>query len=185
MNETITKKSKWFWPWQDDREEAWLGQMAKQGLHLVHVGTYGRYIFASGEPRDMVYRLDFVPSNRMDDAYFQLFRDAGWDNISVDKNIGWQYWRKEVKAGETPEIFTDVESKVQKYQRLLGFLAIVFLPVAIGLFNMRILFASHTVSGSWIEWFFFGITMLMFTMFILYIYIFIRIGMRIRQLKRL
>ena len=183
MSDTLSRKSKWFWHWEDDKEEAWLGQMAKQGLHLVHPGYFGRYTFSSGEPRNMVYRLDFVQSNKKDEFYFQLFRDAGWEHVG--ELMGWQYWRKEVKPGETPEIFTDVESKVRKYQRLLGFLGIVFLPVAMGLFNMRNLSMVPLASGSWIEWFFAGIGMLIFAVFILYIYIFLRIGMRIRQLKRL
>jgi hypothetical protein len=181
MNDTLVRKSKWFWHWEDDKEEAWLGQMSKQGLHLVHPSAFGQYIFTRGESRDLVYRLDFVQSNKKDESYFQLFRDAGWEHVG--ELLGWQYWRKEVKPGESPEIFTDVESKVRKYQRLLGFLAIVFLPVAMGLFNMRNLSILPTASGSWIDWLFAGIGMLVFAVFLLYIYIFIRIGMRIRQLR--
>jgi len=33
----------------------------------------------------------------------------------------WQYFRKQVQEGEAPEIFTDVETKVEKYRRLLAF----------------------------------------------------------------
>jgi hypothetical protein len=183
MNDNFIQKSKWFWHWEDDKEEAWLGQMAKQGLHLVKPSTFGQYFFSRGEPRNVVYRLDFVQSNKKDEAYFQLFRDAGWEHAG--EMMGWQYWRKEVQPGESPEIFTDVESKVRKYQRLLGFLAIVFLPVAMGFFNMRNLSIPPMASGSWIEWFLAGVGMLILAVFILYIYIFIRIGMRIRQLRRL
>ena len=41
----------------------------------------------------------------------------------------WRYWRKSIVNGETPEIFTDNESKIRKYQRLLGYMAffLVFL----------------------------------------------------------
>jgi Protein of unknown function (DUF2812) len=183
MIDTIVNKSKWFWAWQDDKEEEWLGQMAKQGLYLEHPGPFGQYSFSTGKPRGVVYRLDFVPSNKKDEAYFQLFRDAGWEHAG--EMMGWQYWRKEVKPGETPEIFTDVESKIQKYRRLLGFLAIVFLPVAMGLFNMRNFSEPLLASGSWIEWLYTGIMALIFAVFILYIFIFIRLWIRIRQLQRL
>jgi hypothetical protein len=38
----------------------------------------------------------------------------------------WQYFRILAQEGESPEIYTDPDSKVQKYRRLLAFL-IVFL----------------------------------------------------------
>jgi uncharacterized membrane protein (DUF485 family) len=183
MSTELIKKSKWFWHWEDDKEEAWLREMARQGMHLQRVDYFGQYTFATGEPRDVVYRLDFVQSNRKTDDYFQLFRDAGWEYVG--EMVGWQYWRKEVKAGESLEIFTDVESKVQKYRRLLGFLAIVFLPVWMGLFNMRNLLGTRLIGAHWIEWVFAGIMVLLLTVFVLYIYIFIRIFQRIRQLRRL
>jgi hypothetical protein len=182
MNNKPTIKSKWFWHWEDDKEEAWLRQMAKDGLHLVHPGVFGQYTFAAGEPREVVYRLDFVSMNKKDEAYFQLFRDAGWEHVG--EMMGWQYWRKEVKPGETPEIFTDVESKVQKYRRLFGFLAIIFLPIFMGVFNTRSLLTTHYFGAHWIEWVFAGIEILILLMFFLYIYIFIRLGLRIRQLRR-
>ncbi len=128
MNETITKKSKWFWAWQDDREEAWLGEMSRQGLHLQHAGAFGQYTFEQGEPREYAYRLDFVTESKKKDDYYQIFRDAGWEHVG--ELMGWQYWRKEILDGRVPEIFTDHASKIQKYQRLLGFL-VVFYPIFI------------------------------------------------------
>ena len=52
-NEIITK-TKWFWAWQDEKEETWLSEMAHQGLHLDDVPFPGRYQFKSGEPADYV-----------------------------------------------------------------------------------------------------------------------------------
>jgi hypothetical protein len=31
MNETMVHKTKWFWPWQDDQEEAWLSKWRSRG----------------------------------------------------------------------------------------------------------------------------------------------------------
>ena len=42
----------------------------------------------------------------------------------------WQYFRKTVLNGETPEIFSDNESKAKKYQRILLILVAV-LPIYI------------------------------------------------------
>jgi hypothetical protein len=127
MNKPLIKKAKWFWYWQDDKEETWLGEMARQGLHLQKMNTFGRYSFLQGKPKDVAYRLDFVKNSRKTPDYFQLFQDAGWE--SVGEMNGWQYWRKDIQDGKVPEIFTDTESKVRKYQRML-----VFSTISIPLF---------------------------------------------------
>jgi hypothetical protein len=41
---------------------------------------------------------------------------------------GWRCWRKPVVDGKIPEIFTDVPSKVRKYQRSLVLLLVSGLP---------------------------------------------------------
>ena len=123
-NSTI-RKIKWFWAWQDHKEEAWLEQMSKQGWHLSTVGFPSIYEFSQGEPRPYVYRLDFVTSHKMEhQEYLQLFEDSGWEHIGVMG--GWQYFRKDPQPGDVSEIFTDNASKIQKYQRLVGFLVILF-----------------------------------------------------------
>lgn len=126
MNEKIIRKSKWFWAWQDDKEEEWLGEMSRQGFHLQHAGVFGQYSFKQGEPREFAYRLDFVVNAKKNPDYYQLFRDAGWEHVG--ELGGWQYWRKKVMDGNIPEIFTDNASKIQKYQRLIGWL-IIFFPI--------------------------------------------------------
>lgn len=118
MSNTITK-FKWFWAWQDDKEEAWLGEMARAGWHLQALGLPGFYTFVTGEPRNDVYRLDFI-INQKDSS----FQDAGWE--FVGRMGGWQYFRIEAKDRRVPEV-TD-EWKIAKYGRVLGFL-VIFLPI--------------------------------------------------------
>jgi len=116
VNGDVVRKRKWFWSWQDEDQEAWLADMSKQGLHLTGLGRFGGYRFTKGAPRSYAYRLDFANKKGTDD-YFQFIRDAGWEHLGT--LAGWQYWRKEDCAGESSEFFSDTESKVQKYQRLL------------------------------------------------------------------
>ena len=92
--------------------------MDQSGWHLAQVKLF-TYIFVASEARDWVYRLDFMPDMKKKDEYFQLFRDAGWEH--VDKLTGWEYWRKEAKEGDAPEIFTDAESRSRKYRILFRF----------------------------------------------------------------
>ncbi len=132
MNNITIKKFKLFWAWQDECEETWLGEMSQQGLHLKALGFPGWYLFLQAERRDYVYRLDFITSNKNKAEYLQFFADAGWEYLG--QMGGWQYFRKERQGLETPEIYTDNDSKVQKYGRLIGFL-VIFLPILIVNFN--------------------------------------------------
>jgi len=127
-NEIITK-TKWFWAWQDEKEEVWLSEMANQGLHLENIQLPGNYQFRKGDPANYVYRLDYQSLKSKDkDSYLQLFSDAGWK--LVGEMGGWVYFRYKVLNGETPEIYSDPESKIGKYQRVMTYLAI-FLPLMI------------------------------------------------------
>jgi len=168
MEKTTTRKYKWFWAWQDEAEEAWLQEMSQQGWHLSSVGVPTVYDFEPGEPADFVYRLDYRSHFKMDkEDYLQLFRDAGWEYIG--EMTGWQYFRKQAQPGEELEIYTDAESKISKYQRLLAFLAILMLPLFMALITMRGRFPFFII----------------FPLFLLYVYALIRILVRIDQLKRI
>lgn len=130
--EQVTKR-KWFWAWQDEKEEAWLAEMAQQGLHLDGVPFPGKYQFKIGEPADYVYRLDYQSLKTKDkDSYLQLFADAGWEQVG--EMGGWVYFRYKVTNGDTPEIFSDLDSKIGKYQRVMLFL-VILLPIMLMLLN--------------------------------------------------
>ena len=126
MTASLVHKFKYNFIWEDDKEEGWLNDMARQGLHLVRANVLGLYTFAKGAPAEVSYRLDYRLGGNRDANYFQLFKDAGWDHvISVN---GWEYWRK---AGAGSDIFTDNASKIHKYQRVLklaGMSIIIALP---------------------------------------------------------
>jgi hypothetical protein len=176
MAKTTVRKFRWFWAWQDEKEEVWLEEMSRKGYHLITVALPGIYTFAVGEPRRYVYRLDYQPYSKKDrDDYLQLFSDAGWEHIGGMS--AWQYFRKEAGPGETPEIFTDVESKVAKYKRLLGYLFIFIVPI-------WTIFIINLTADNYYGWLT-GIKIFMLIVGLLLIYTFIRIALRIRQLKRL
>jgi hypothetical protein len=128
MDATTLKRTRWFLPWQDEKEETWLEEMSKTGWHLKSVQLPCVYSFEKGVPCRNVYRLDYMLMKKDKlDEYLQIFQDAGWDYVGEMSN--WRYWRKRVVNGETPEIFTDNESKIRKYQRLLAIMGffLVFL----------------------------------------------------------
>jgi hypothetical protein len=176
MESANQRKFRWFWPWQDEREEEWLGALSREGWHLQSFGFPSAYYFRMGDPKDYVYRLDFQNSSPKDrQAYLQLFHDAGWEHIG--KMSAWEYFRKEAHPGEEPEIFNDPESKIHKYERVIGFM-IIFFPILIVLSN------SSSSSNAALDIFvsiihcFFAVILLIYAFGILKIYL------RINQLKK-
>ncbi|NQS92234.1 MAG: DUF2812 domain-containing protein [Chloroflexi bacterium] len=146
MNPEIITKTRWFWAWQDDKEEAWLAEMAKQGYHLADLPFPSRYHFNKGEPGDYVYRLDYRPlKSKEQESYLQLFADAGWEHVGEMR--GWIYFRIKATTEQTSEIFSDLESKIGKYHRVLAYLAI-FLPLMV---VMMTIFSSDDRSGPFFD----------------------------------
>lgn len=175
MNKQTLKKFRLFWAWQDEKEEAWLREMAKQGWHLQSFSGPGIYNFLRGEAKDVVYRMDFRTTTKQDkQEYLQIFQDAGWEYVG--ELSSWQYFRKEFKPGEELEILTDAESKIAKYQRLLAMLVII-LPILI-MFNNSMIHQE----GSWIVE---TARFLIILFMLFYIYCVLMILRRISQLKRL
>jgi hypothetical protein len=174
MNGSSKTKFKLFFAWQDDKEELWLRQQALEGWHLTALGLPGFYHFTQGEPQDVIYRLDFT-SSKVDFAeYKQLFCDAGWEHVGSMSS--WQYFRKPAQTKGADEIYTDPESKIEKYRRLLGVL-IIFTPIMIALVT-RIGDKGQSTLYQVVD-LFSGL------LFLLFCYAVIRILLRIRELRRL
>ena len=180
MAENTIRKIKWFWAWQDEQEEVWLRSMSQRGWHLSSIVLPCIYRFRPGESRDYVYRLDYQTFPKKDkQEYQQLFRDAGWEYIG--EMSAWQYFRKEVKEQEPLEIYTDAESKIAKYKRILAFLWFFWI-VLIAIFPAR----GILIDNPYPWWSAIQATQV-FTLLIwlLFTYAIIRLTLRIRQLKRL
>jgi hypothetical protein len=136
MDGNIVRKFRLFWAWQDDCEEAWLSEMARCGLHLIKYRAFGLYHFEPGAPRNDTYRLDYVSvSGKAKQQYLQLFIDAGWSHLG--EVAGWQYFRKTVKEGEIAEIFSDNDSKIEKYRRVMVLYFMFAVMFMINLNNLR------------------------------------------------
>ncbi len=174
MENTVMRKQKWFWGWDDEKEEAWLSEMAQQGWHLKRLVFSTVYEFEQGEPKEVTYRLDYNAIGRKEkDNYLLLFADAGWEHVG--EISGWQYFRKEVQPGEAPEIFTDNESKIEKYKRLLSYLAIllpVYMVTTMSSFN-------HAEGGFWV-----AVRVISLAILILLSVAILKIWQRIKQLKK-
>jgi hypothetical protein len=149
--------------------------MSKQGYHLSSVGLPGFYTFYKGDPREYTYRLDYQTFRKKDrQEYLQLFADAGWEHLG--EMGAWQYFRKETKQGETNEIFTDNESKIGKYKRIIYFSSFFYL-MCITLFIGRV---TGEIPYRWWN----AVQILYLLILVLLTYAIIKLALRIRKLRR-
>jgi len=84
---------KLFFVWEDDKEIQWLNEMSRSGWHLQSISGLIKYIFIKGEPKNIIYQLDYKSSLAIDDEYLQLFKDSGWDYLG--NMLNWRYFIKE------------------------------------------------------------------------------------------
>ena len=162
-----------------EEEEIWLRQTHKNGWKLVKMIIPCFYIFERCAPQDVVYRLDYKNNTESSD-YHQLFADYGWEYFA--RCSGWLYFRKPVSETDTAqdgEIFSDNASRVEMVNhvirtRMLPLLCIFFsclLPNFI-----RSMEEGHPFSHFFI--------VLFSLLVILYLYLFIHCGYKLRRLKR-
>lgn len=130
------KIRKLFWAWDFDKEEKWLNEMAAKGLALVSVSLF-TYYFEASVPGEYEIRLELLksspltPQNR---EYIGFIEDTGAEYIgSVAR---WVYFRKKT-ADSGFDLFSDIDSRLKHYNRILLFIGIV------GLYEM--IFGGTTV----------------------------------------
>jgi len=171
MQPQTIRKHRLFWAWQDDREEAWLESMSREGWHLQDV-CFLTYTFARGEPQEWAYRLDYRPGRDLP-QYLEFVQEAGWHYIG--SVAGWLYFRLPARLGQPTELYTDREGKIAKYQRVLGVLLLTC-PVY-GLVVLRRL--NH-----WPPWYATPLFALLVVAVCMYVVALVKLVGRINQLKR-
>lgn len=172
MNTELRKVRKWFWVWDDDKEEIWLREKANEGWHLSKVGLINSYEFQRKERQDLIYRIDYKDGYNLKlDEYIQIFKDSGWEHIG--EMSGRHYFRTPMRGEDEPEIYTDNESKITKYQSILaGFY--IFIP----LFLFPIFFLPDSIKPI-------GLIIFIFILELFFVFSVIKLSLRINQIKRL
>ena len=186
-NKDIKTVVRTFFAWQEEKEEKWLRAMSGKGWHLTRVGFFN-YRFEKGKPSDMIYKFDFkVLMKSGMDEYLLTFEDAGWEYIG---NFGsWFYFRTNANGKHSLELYNDNRSMMEKYKRLLLFIAIINLPlISFSLPNlyMRMIdMAEDSVLHNEVVFnIYFPFVMLLTIVAILSVYAAVRIFLKINRLKK-
>lgn len=133
MRQTIHKL---FWPWEFDKEEKWLNEMAARGLCLVSVG-FCKYEFEDCEPgeyRICMQILDKMPRHPESQKYIEFLETTGAEHIC--SFTSWVYFRKKAADGEF-ELFSDNASRIKYLSGVIGFIApIAVANCIIGIYNV-------------------------------------------------
>ncbi|OCT15890.1 hypothetical protein A8709_09710 [Paenibacillus pectinilyticus] len=130
-----TKKVfKWWDGSQSEKISTWLEEMEAQGWHVVSVRKNAlQFHFEKGAPRKISYCVDY--QMKADANYTGIFADAGWE--SIYSSAGWYIWRQPY-TDTKPEIFTDIDSIIDRNKRLMGvFIAVTCAQIPILSVNLR------------------------------------------------
>lgn len=115
-----SRKVRWFfwWGWSTEKLEAWLEKEARSDWHLVRADRWlNRFHFKKGPAKQVRYCVDYQYGEPTEE-YWTLFEDAGWEAVAED--WGYYIWRTEYEGTNRPEIFSDVDSLIQRNRRLMG-----------------------------------------------------------------
>src|SRR5690606_10982946 len=98
-----------------EKMEAWLERMEAAGWNLVRVHWGGvKFTFEKGTPSTVRYCIDYRMESDAEHIY--LLEDAGWELML--NHSGWFIWRKPYE-GRKPELFTDIDSLLERNKRML------------------------------------------------------------------
>lgn len=114
---------KLFLVWNYEKEEAWLNEMAAQGLALVAVG-FCRYEFEDCVPGEYKIALDYLNKSRAENQkYIEFLEETGAEHVG--SIVRWAYFRK--KTAEPFSIFSDNSSKIALFTNVMHVLLAVMI----------------------------------------------------------
>ena len=167
---------KWFDITMHEEEQEWLREMHKQGWKLQCVrGVI--FTFASCEPEDVVYQLDYHSELEDKSDYLQMFMDCGWEYIQ--DMMGYSYFRKPAADMNGEEgIFCDHESRMEMWDRVFKGRVRLMMFMLVCVVIPQLVIQSHNSSpeGNFLHGVFIGLVLV-------YLVMFIRFAKRYKQAK--
>ena len=131
-DENVKKVTKFYMPWNFEKEQAWLEEQAREGWKLVKHGFH--YTFEKSAPEEVVIRSDYISlaTDKKKQEYISLFEESGWEFIGA--TTGWYYFRIPADQYDT-DIYSDPQSRIEQLKRLnqdaLGVFFLYFILFAV------------------------------------------------------
>lgn len=163
----VVRKFRLFLASNVNKEEQWLTEMSRKGLHLVKY-EYFTYVFEEDSAKSYVYQIDFRQDAKRD--YFQLYEDAGWEYVTNSMSI-FHYFRADASEAGLQKLYTDKESIQDSFKRMISFYLLIFV-----LFLVSQLGLIVSWEGYWIQYIVAGMDVVFI---VLYLYLFYAIKKRI------
>lgn len=138
-----TIRYRMYFAWDYEKEEAWLNNMSEQGLQLVQPG-FGRYVFEENHAVRYQYRLELLQqwsTHSQSRDYIRFLEETGVEHMG--SVMRWAYFRKPASEGNF-ELYSDFQSKIDHYKRIL----LIFLAVTpINIINLINMSSRYVESG--------------------------------------
>jgi hypothetical protein len=102
-----------------EKEEKWLNEKVSEGLAMTAYYFPCLYTFEDCSPGEYIYRLELLKNHATHSEskkYIRFVEESGTEHVATYLN--WVYFRKKSDAGPF-EVFSDLESRVAHYQRIL------------------------------------------------------------------
>ncbi|WML44353.1 DUF2812 domain-containing protein [Neobacillus sp. PS3-40] len=113
-------------------EEQWLNKQLQKGYCSTNISGLGIYMFKKTN-KAYIIRLDYrdyLSANKFEE-YKTIYEDFGWTHMKGSRLGSIHYWQK--TADSQNEIFSDRQSYVQYYKRLMNYslsLAVTLLMIS-------------------------------------------------------
>ncbi|CAM4106476.1 Protein of uncharacterised function (DUF2812) [Lederbergia lenta] len=140
MNKMTIKRFKLFLASSIEKEEEWLTEMSKRGLHFKKYRLF-TYYFDENPDESYIYQIDF---READDDYFQLYQDAGWQY--VDSSIKrFHYFCTKAGTEGSKKIYSDSESVKETLQRMMAFYIAIFFAMITSQIGLIVTWEGWTI----------------------------------------
>ena len=131
-----------------EKEEEWLNKMVAEGLAMTHY-TFGRYTFEECAPGEYNYRIELLGrgvTNSDNVEYIRFMEDNGVEHVDCYAN--WVYFRKKTTEDSfTFNIYTDLESRIAHYQRIIRLFLLLVVLFIVSLVSQVSVVFSFVESG--------------------------------------
>lgn len=107
--------------WNYEKEEKWINEMSAKGMALTDY-SWCRYVFSETPQNEYTYRLELLehlPTHVESIAYIKFLEENGVECVAT--YMWWIFLRKRSSEGEF-DIYSDIESKMRHYKRIILFL---------------------------------------------------------------